>query len=167
MPNRPPRLPEFDYRGANRYFLTICVFGREPAFLDLDAGRFVMDQFLRIAASFKFEVIAHLAMPDHFHGLVQGEDDSCALEAFMHRYKQATGFWWKRQDHRTQLWQEGYFDRVLREGDSTEAVVRYILLNPVRAGLVRDAREYPLFGSSKYDVETLLESSFFWEPPWK
>ena len=56
---------------------------------------------------------------------------------------------------------------MLREQDPTEGVVRYILLNPVRAGLVRDAREYPLFGSSKYDVETLLESSFFWEPPWK
>jgi hypothetical protein len=31
------------------------------------------------------------------------------------------------------LWQEGYFDRVLREEDDVFDVARYVLKNPVRA----------------------------------
>ena len=56
---------------------------------------------------------------------------------------------------------------MLRERDVNEAVIRYILLNPVRADLVNDPRDYPFLGAEKYDVATLLQSSFFWTPPWK
>jgi hypothetical protein len=31
-----------------------------------------------------------------------------------------------------------------------------VILNPVRAGLVADAREYPHIGASGYDITTLL-----------
>ena len=41
------------------------------------------------------------------------------------------------------LWQGGYYERVLRREEKTETVVRYILDNPVRAGLVDRAEEYP------------------------
>jgi hypothetical protein len=45
--------------------------------------------------------------------------------------------------------------------------VRYILENPVRAGLVDDPRAYPLMGSTKYDIDSLLETAMFWRPSWK
>jgi hypothetical protein len=35
--------------------------------------------------------------------------------------------------------------------------VRYIINNPVRAGLVADVRDYPFWGSSVYSREALLE----------
>jgi len=168
MANRPPRFPDFTYTGLNRYFLTICVNNRAPVFLDLDVGREVATQFLLIASAFGFEVIAYCVMPDHFHVLVAGEADDSQLKAFMHRYKQATGYWWKQQQGRpSRLWQEGYFDRILRDDDSNEGVVRYILENPVRASIVADPREYPLLGSKNYDVDMLLESAMLWTPPWK
>jgi hypothetical protein len=40
-------------------------------------------------------------------------------------------------------------------------------MNPVRAGIVTDPREYPYIGADKYDVQMLLESAFFWTPPWR
>jgi putative transposase len=168
MANRPPRFPDFPYAGFNRYFLTVCVDQRVPVFLDLALGDFVAMQFLRFGTAFGFEVIAYVVMPDHIHLLAAGQLDDSLLKPYMHRFKQETGYEWKhRRHHRTRLWQEGYYDRILRDNDPTEGVVRYILENPVRAGLVDDARAYPLIGAMKYNVDELLESAMLWRPPWK
>ena len=167
MANRPPRFPEFSYVGQLRYFLTICVDWRRRDFEDETSARFVIAQLLLIAATSQFEVIAYCVMPDHVHALVVGLSDASDFKAFVKRYKQATGIWWKREGHCDRLWQEGYHDRILRERDVNEGVIRYILINPVRAGLVSDPREYPFLGASNYDVNMLLESSFAWTPPWK
>jgi putative transposase len=167
MSNTPPRFPEFLYVGQLRYFLTICVNLRAQVFTDAAVAKFVIAQFLQLAEAEGFEVLAYCAMPDHFHALVIGVTDASDLERFITRWKQATGYWWKKQGHVKPLWQRGYHDRILREADMTEPVIRYILLNPVRAGIVSDPREYTLLGASNYDVPTLLESSFVWTPPWK
>ena len=41
------------------------------------------------------------------------------------------------------LWMRGYHERLMRNGLNREAAARYIVANPVRAGLVRSCREYP------------------------
>jgi hypothetical protein len=53
----------------------------------------------------------------------------------------------------------GYFERVLREDDSTFDVVRYIVQNPVRAGLVASALQYPFLGSNTMPVEEMVLST--------
>ncbi|MGH9222147.1 MAG: REP-associated tyrosine transposase [Vicinamibacterales bacterium] len=167
MSDRPPRLPEFNYRGQLRYFLTFCVNLRAPVFADAAIATQVIEQFLRVATSEKFEVLAYGAMPDHFHALVIGLADDSDLIRFVTNFKRATGHWWKQSGNGRPLWQRGYHDRILRERDVNEAVIRYIVLNPVRADLVNDPRDYPFLGAEKFDVATLLESSFAWTPPWK
>ena len=168
MANRPPRFPDFDYAGFNRYFLTICVNGRSPVFSATELGEVVTAKLLLIAAEFDFEVFAYCVMPDHLHALVAGEGEDAMLIPFVHRYKQATGYWWKHDLHqRGRLWQEGYYDHILRDDDPNEGVIRYILENPVRARLVEDPREYPLIGAGKYNVDMVLEAAMLWTPPWK
>jgi hypothetical protein len=44
-----------------------------------------------------------------------------------------------------------------RTSESTRAIVRYIVNNPVRAGLVTDPADYPHWGSSRYSREEMLE----------
>jgi REP element-mobilizing transposase RayT len=168
MATRPPRFRDFSYTGFNRYFLTICVEKRAPVFLDIELGQFVATQFLQRALAFRFEVIAYCVMPDHMHLLAAGQSEDSQLEPYMRRCKQATGYNWKHdRGHQTRLWQEGFHDRILRDADPTEGVVRYILENPVRAGLVDDPRAYPLLGATNYDVDDLLLSAMLWRPPWK
>jgi len=53
------------------------------------------------------------------------------------------------------------------EGDDTRLVVRYIVQNPVRAGLVTNARDYPWSGSSRYTIDELEEHAGDWKPEWK
>ncbi len=45
---------------------------------------------------------------------------------------------------RTQrLWQPGFHDRALRAEEDRLAAARYIVANPLRAGLVRRVADYP------------------------
>jgi REP element-mobilizing transposase RayT len=54
------------------------------------------------------------------------------------------------------LWQRSYYDRILRRDEATAAVARYLLNNPVRRGLVTDARAYPFIGSFVAPVDEWL-----------
>jgi putative transposase len=85
-------------------------------------------------------------MPDHLHVLVAGESDQSNFQEFVKRFKQMSGFRHRREE-RAVLWQSGYHERILRGDEATDAVVRYILENPIRAGLARALGEYPFAGS--------------------
>jgi putative transposase len=56
----------------------------------------------------------------------------------------------------SRLWQPGYHEQVLRDDEHLQAVVRYVLENPVRADLVRHPREYPHLGSDVWTLEELF-----------
>jgi hypothetical protein len=43
------------------------------------------------------------------------------------------------------VWQPGYFDRALRAEEDVREVARYIVANPLRAGLCRQIGDYPLW----------------------
>jgi putative transposase len=43
------------------------------------------------------------------------------------------------------LWQKGYHDRAIRREEDLLAVARYIVANPLRAGLVKRVGDYPLW----------------------
>ncbi len=43
-------------------------------------------------------------------------------------------------------WQHGYYDRIVREYERSDEFVKYVLLNPVRAGLVVRFEDYPYAG---------------------
>jgi hypothetical protein len=53
-------------------------------------------------------------------------------------YKRHTGC-------RDRLWQKGYHDRALRRDEDLQQAARYIVANPLRAGLVKRLGDYPLW----------------------
>ena len=139
---RPPRLPAFDYVGEHRYFVTCCVAGRCRAFVDKASVECVHTQILRTCSERGFVELAAVFMPDHLHVLLKGVSASSAFLPFMKLMRQRTAMFYRRL-RGDSLWQEGYFDRVLRPDDDPAAVARYIVDNPVRAGLVRKPEAYP------------------------
>src|SRR5665213_779081 len=100
-------------------------------------------------------LVAYCFMPDHVHLLVYGTSGAADLRAFAVDFKKVTGFEYRHRQGR-HLWQPRYFDRVLRDDESTEAVARYTLENPVRAGLAARLGEYPFAGSDLYNLQGLL-----------
>jgi hypothetical protein len=49
-----------------------------------------------------------------------------------------------RQIGRTgSIWQEGFHDHAIRREERLRDTARYIIANPVRAGLAKSVRDYP------------------------
>ncbi len=155
MHRRPPRLSGFSYVGAHAYFLTACTYRRHPAFHDADAAACARDQLLHLSQAGGFAVPAYCLMPDHAHVLLEAQSASADARRFMVRWRQQIGFWWRRR-HASPLWQEGYWDWVLREDEDLLGVAAYIVQNPVRAGIVARVQDYPWLGSSEYSLDQIV-----------
>jgi hypothetical protein len=70
--------------------------------------------------------------------------------------KQRAGYLFARERHEL-LWQESFFDRTLRHEDDLVDVIRYVINNPVRAGLVEAPAAYMFWGSQSYTRDEILD----------
>jgi putative transposase len=159
LTGRPRRLQHFSYLGLRRYALTFCTDCRRPVFVDTPTVDLVVSHFLRAAAVERFAIIVYCMMPDHAHLLVEGSVEHSDLRRFIKLAKQLSGFSYARRTG-NRLWQRYSFERVVRDRESTRGIVRYILENPVRAGLVERIDDYAYLGSSQYAREDLLEFAY-------
>jgi REP element-mobilizing transposase RayT len=155
--SRPPRLPAGEYLGRRPYFLTICCHHRRAQFVRPNLVDLVLQHFLHAAVAHEFAITAYCFMPDHMHALVEAESDQSDLRAFVSLAKQRSGYYFQRAAH-TRLWQEGYYDRVPRSNEPQLEIIRYIVSNPVRAGIVAQPDHYPYWGSQVYSRQELLEA---------
>jgi len=155
--SRPPRIVGFSYIGPYRYFLTFCARNRRPTFKAVTVVDQTLMQIRRTAREETFAILAYCFMPDHAHLLVEGTRADSDLKRFARFAKQRSGAAFALATGRP-LWQEGFHDRVLRAGEDAKAVARYIVANPVRAGLVVSPADYSFSGSDVWTMAELIES---------
>ena len=153
----------FEYRGFYRYFLTFCTAGRCPVFFGHEAVGAILSLIRQCAEREQFALVAHCFMPDHAHLLVRGLSPASDLRRCVHDAKQRSGYYFRRRTGRM-LWQAGYYDHVLRDEEESLPVVRYIMENPVRAGLATGMGEYPFCSSDEYSTEAVIECLQLWTP---
>jgi putative transposase len=157
IPGRPKRLRAFPYVGAYRYFLTLCTFRRTRVFVTNDRVALVLEQIQRAAATHEFAILAYCFMPDHLHFLVEGQSEASGLKEFARLAKQYSGYHYRRR-YGSPLWQSNLYEHVARDDERTDAMVRYIVENPVRAQLVQRVQDYPFVGSCVVGRAELLAS---------
>jgi putative transposase len=158
MASRPPRLDRAHYIGLARYFLTTCTRNRRRLFENPRIVAVATDQLLRAAEEQQFAVLAYCFMPDHVHVLAEGQARTSDLLRFARTWKQRCAVR-VRAAIDVDLWQDGFYDHVLRGEEDSLAVAAYIVANPVRAGLVKSVTEYAYSGSSLYSLHELAEIS--------
>jgi REP element-mobilizing transposase RayT len=150
LSRRPPRLAPSLYAGPVRIFYTMCTFQRRPVFGAQAIVELVALELLHNAALFEVEILAYCFMPDHLHYLAEGLTDRADLLRFTRTFRQRSGFR-HRQTRPERLWQEGYFDRHLRDEEATLDVVAYIIGNPVRAGLCASPQDHAFSGGTCFE----------------
>ncbi len=124
--------------------LTFTTSDRRPVFSGFDTAC-LASRTLAAASSWpSASLLAWVLMPDHWHGLIQLGDEH--LSRCVSRAKSAATRQW-HGDHAGAgpLWAPGFHDHGLRREESLLQVARYIVLNPVRAGLVRSCTDYPFW----------------------
>ena len=97
-------------------------------------------------------------MPDHVHLLVTGLTDGADLRRFVKSAKQSSGQRYAKGEGE-RLWQESYYDHVVRPEESLFHLARYVIENPVKAGLVTDPRRYGHCGSDTWSLDELLSTT--------
>ena len=97
------------------------------------------------------ELLAWVLMPDHFHCLAQlGAGDT--LSQLVNRLKSASAREVNRVLKRSgPLWQSGYHERAVRREENLRTAARYIVANPLRAGLVDQIGDYPYWNACWLD----------------
>jgi len=126
------------------YLITVVVYQRRPIFTEWRIGRLLVAELKRAQDQQWVKSIAWVVMPDHFHWLVQLENAS--LERLMQTVKSRSTLTINRALNRTgAFWQTGYHDRAIRDNEELRPYARYIIANPLRAGLVKKVADYPLW----------------------
>ena len=97
-----------------------------------------------------FYLTAWAFLPDHWHAI-------CApvyprtISLLMKSFKiSSTVLINRRHGERSELWQARFFDRALRTVNEYNEKVEYIHMNPVRAGLVQQAEDWPWSSVREY-----------------
>ena len=80
-------------------------------------------------------------MPDHIHLFVRIGPDS-RLNDFVRLLKQGLTKELKRMGQTGDVWQPGFFDRLLRHSESYSEKWNYVPENPQRAGFVEDPEDW-------------------------
>ena len=125
------------------YLLTTVTHERESVFKDFYLARTATAALRGCDEAGDCETLAFVLMPDHLHWLVTLRGHS--LDAVMRRFKSVSA----REVNRLRcvmgvpLWQAGYHDHALRAEEDLRAAARYLIGNPVRAGLVATVMDYP------------------------
>ena len=158
----PKHLPDFPYLGKLSYALEFTTENRAQLLKENVAIDLVVQQFLRAARERRFLIVTHCVMPDHAHLVVDGERDDSDCLAFIKLAKQYSVYYFK-QAFGQRLWQRYGHERFIRDDMERTLTIRYLLANPVRAGLVSDPREYHGLGSQRYTVEELMQISEYSE----
>ena len=91
--------------------------------------------------------MAWVVMPDHLHWLFQLKEGTLARTIGSTKSRSALAIN-RATNNQGALWQSGYHDRAVRDGEDLRNIARYIVANPLRAGLVNNIGDYPLWDAS-------------------
>ncbi len=124
------------------YLVTTVVENREKLFKDFWLARLLVAELRATTDQGIVESLAWVIMPDHLHWLLIPK--AVALKIVMQRTKSLSALSINRAlGRRGPVWQKGYHDRALRREEDLLAMARYIVANPLRAGIAHSLADYP------------------------
>jgi REP element-mobilizing transposase RayT len=142
-PRRPPRITT--YSSLPLYFVTFNSHKRRRL-LDACDVHDTLRSYCEEAGRRGIAVGRYVIMPDHIHLFVRLPVEGIGLSRWMQGLRTAVGKTLLRMGYAKPHWQEGFFDHVLRSDESYGDKWRYVAENPVRAGLVCRAEQWPYQG---------------------
>ena len=124
------------------YHLTASTLNRTNYFSNFELAKFLSKNLYRTEQ----KTLAFVVMPDHFHWLVQIDNNVSQLGDLIKSLKVST-IRFANNKNIELSWQKGFYDRAIRKEEDLEDVARYIVMNPVRAGIVKSVRAYPFWNA--------------------
>jgi len=126
------------------YLLTTTTAERTPVFGEFEVATAACRVLHAQAGPSGLEPLCWVLMPDHLHLLANLRQVrlSSAVGHLKARIAHSANV---QRGTTAPLWQRGFHDHALRRDDDVLTIARYIVANPVRAGLAESARAYPFW----------------------
>jgi putative transposase len=156
------------YEPGMTYLITTITRRRERLFEDARFACIAHEDIAFYSRKFGAISVAHAIMPDHMHWVMHPSPEDFErftreeqakgnrskyghaperfyLSKIMEDYKRHTAHVINelRDAPYAEVWQEGFRDDALRVPDAIRGAVKYVILNPVKAGLVEQPEDYP------------------------
>jgi len=125
------------------YAISKAVDHRRPVLATNKTACVLIDSWKFLRSRGRIKLFAFCIMPDHYHlvlCLMPGEDLSTLMKESGRFTARELN---KSLGKRGRFWQEGFYDRRCRDENELHDLCLYIENNPIRAGLVTAAEEWP------------------------
>lgn len=151
QPLQKPRLRRLDrvFTDAPVYFLTACTADRQTVLACAEMHQVFAD-FCHKSPQHGAWVGRYVLMPDYLHLFVSV--DGISLSNWVKSLKNTPSKTLRSFGCDAPHWQKGFFDHLLRSGESYLQKCDYVRENRVRAGLVETAEDWP-FAGEIHDLE--------------
>lgn len=125
------------------YLVTFTTADRRRLFDQSDRASDACRAITAARLWYRSRLLCWVLMPDHWHGVIElGTMDD--LSTTVQRLKSNSARMIRRHHPDAgSIWEKGFHDRSLRNGPAVLAAARYIVANPLRAGLARSVGQYP------------------------
>ena len=135
------------------YFVTGCVAGRRALLANETVHAIFRKEWQGMLARHGWAVRRYVIMPDHVHFFLKpSAATSRSLSMVVGKWKEWTAKHVLRElGEQSPLWQAEFFDHLLRSHESWTEKWTYVHENPVRAGLVARAEDWPYSGSIDFE----------------
>ena len=136
------------YERGYTYFVTGVTYKRMPLLIEYENEFWGAIIFVKNQLSFELE--AWVIMPDHFHILIRPDDN--ALSEIMKKIKlKFAGSYRSINKLRSgRVWQNRFWDHVIRDQADMNRHIDYIHYNPVKHGLVESPFDYKSSSIHRY-----------------
>ena len=146
------------YASGQVYFITSVTANRVPILVEY--APHLLEALTSVSKDMGIEVPAWIIVADHFHCIVDPKDKDVATFMkrvklkFAYRYRQANGL------YRGKVWQQRFWDHIIRDQDDLNKHIDYIHYHPIKHGLALRPEDWP-WTSMKEWIEKGL-----YEPGW-
>src|SRR5208337_1748561 len=131
---------------------------RQDVFEDEDDFRKYLDILLRYKEKYRFTLYHYVMMTNHVHLVMEPSEGGGGLSEIMKGINLAYAQHYKRKySHSGHFWQDRYKSIIISKDEYLLACGSYVELNPVRAKMVKDPKDYTwssyrVYGYRKKDV---------------
>ena len=152
------------------YYITSVIYNRTKVFITPSFVIPIIDSLNYYRFQYSVEIIGYVIMHDHIHLLLYPEAEQ-AITDFMRDFKRFTSGRITRQAKvegkrdwvsmfeqagteteraEFKVWQDSFWEQDIYTEDFLKQKLNYIHLNPVRAGIVNNATDYPYSSARNY-----------------
>jgi len=125
------------------YFVTTVVDKRRKFFIELGICRKIIFEMKKLDEEGYVDTLSWVIMPDHIHWLFQLKENSSLATVMKYFKGRSARNLNKILGLKGTFWQCAYYEHALRSDEDIKKIARYIVANPLRAGLVEKIENHP------------------------